>query len=101
MEGIRHCRLRLVTWLSPDTKCGKTGIIVGISSPTWIITQARKNRHYTYLLMEDGKLVMPATLLTSLHAATTHREEELGAMRCNSYLTDRDVKGKSVLQLNK
>jgi hypothetical protein len=24
---------QVVTWLSPDTKCGKTGIIVGISSP--------------------------------------------------------------------
>jgi hypothetical protein len=30
---------QVVTWLSPDTKCGKTGIIVGISSPTGMPSQ--------------------------------------------------------------
>jgi hypothetical protein len=35
---------QVVTWLSPDTKCGKTGIIVGISLPTGMTSQVQHSR---------------------------------------------------------
>jgi hypothetical protein len=85
---------QVVTWLSPDTKCGKTGIIVGISSPISNIIYGTHDMSDTVLTFktEDGKQVTLPDPLTDPHH--THEKKRSRAMRCNCYLTDQDVKGR-------
>jgi hypothetical protein len=83
---------QVVTWLSPDTKCGKTGIIVGISSPIRNIKYGTQHTSDTTLTFktEDGEQVhLPDPPKDPHH---THEKKRSRAMRCNCYLTDRNVK---------
>jgi hypothetical protein len=85
---------QVVTWLSPDTKCGKTGIIVGISSPIRNITYGTNDMSDTVLTFktEDGRQVTLPDPPKDRHH--TQEKKRSRVMRCNCYLTDRDVKGR-------